>query len=266
VTVSSLKLHYLEWGDPGHPGLLFLHGGSAHAHWFDAVAPAFADRYHVVSLDQRGHGESEWAKPPAYATENFSDDLQGLLDGLGWSQAIVVGHSMGGHNAMAFSAWHPDRVRALVVVDSRPSIPEERLKQMHARGHRALRLHPTREQAVAAFRLLPRETVADPRLLAHLASVGVVGRTGGWVYRFDPECNRSRRPTDTGRLLSRITAPALVVRGEWSPVLTRDMATRVVETIPTARWVEIAGTYHHLVLDAPAAFVRALSEFLTSLK
>ena len=265
VSVGPLGLHYLEWGVTDRPPLLFLHGGSAHAHWFDGVAPAFADRYHVVSLDQRGHGESEWARPATYATEDFARDLLGVLDALGWRQAIVVGHSMGGHNAMAFAAWHPERVRALVVVDSRPSIPEERLKQMHKRGYRALRLHPTREEAVAAFRLLPRETMADPRLLAHLATMGVVERAGGWVYRFDPEANRSRQPTDTGRLLDRISAPALIVRGELSPILTREMAAHVVATIPGARLVEIPGTYHHLVLDAPGAFVRALADFLSTL-
>src|SRR5438128_1644333 len=266
VRVGTLGLHYLEWGSADHPPLLFLHGGSAHAHWFDAVASAFADRYHVVSLDQRGHGEGEWVRPATYATEDFAGDLLALFDALGWRQAIVVGHSMGGHNAMAFAAWHPERVRALVVVDSRPSIPEERLAQMHKRGYRALRLHPTREAAVAAFRLLPRETIADPRLLAHLATMGIAERDGGFMYRFDPQANRARQPIDTERLLDRVTAPALIVRGEVSPVLTRELADRVVTKIRDARFVEIPGTYHHLVLDAPAAFVGALERFLSELR
>src|SRR5437879_10030398 len=93
VRVGTLGLHYLEWGSADHPPLLFLHGGSAHAHWFDAVAPAFADRYHVVSLDQRGHGESEWARPATYATEDFAGDLLAVFDALGWRQAIIVGRS-----------------------------------------------------------------------------------------------------------------------------------------------------------------------------
>lgn len=130
--MRGLRLHLLEWGEPGHPALAFLHGGSAHAHWFDAVAPAFADRFHVVALDQRGHGLSAWPRPPAYATEDFAADLLGVLDALGWSGAVVAGHSMGGHVAMAFAAWHPERVRALVVIDARPSIPEERLRPRRA--------------------------------------------------------------------------------------------------------------------------------------
>jgi pimeloyl-ACP methyl ester carboxylesterase len=265
VQAGSLALHLLEWGSPDHPALCFLHGGSAHAHWFDGVAPAFADRYHVISLDQRGHGESPWPRPAAYSTQDFAGDLVALMDALGWARAVIVGHSMGGHNAMAFAAWHPERVRGLVIVDSRPSIPEERLGRLRKRGWRALSLHPTLEAAVAAFRLLPRETVADPALLAHLARAGVVQRDGGWQYRFDPEANRERRPVDTLNLLPRIAAPSLIVRGEWSPVLPRDLAEQMRATIPRSTLIEIAGVYHHLVLDRPEAFVRVLDDFLRRL-
>lgn len=265
LRVNGLRLHLLEWGVAGRPGLCFLHGGSAHAHWFDAVAPAFADRFHVVSLDQRGHGESQWAAPPAYGTEQFASDLEGVLDGLGWAHAVVAGHSMGGHNTMAFAAWHPARVRGLVVIDSRPALPEERLGQMRRRGARTPRRHPTLESAVTSFRLLPRETVADSALLAHLARVGVARRDGGWSYRFDPDCNRLRRPVDAWPLVGRITAPTLIVRGEWSPILPREMAERLHDAIRRSTLVEIAGAYHHLVLDAPAAFSAALEKFLGAL-
>lgn len=265
LSVDGLQLHLLEWGAPGRPAICFLHGGSAHAHWFDYVAPAFADRFHVVALDQRGHGESDWPNPPAYGTEQFAGDLRGVLDALDWPRAVVAGHSMGGHNAMAFAAWHPERVRALVVIDSRPSIPEERLNRLRQRGHRVLRLHQTLGEALATFRLLPRETVAESALLAHLARAGVVRRPGGWTYRFDPDCNRLRRPADTWALLGRISAPTLIVRGEWSPILPPELAERIRAAIPRATLVGIPGTYHHLVLDAPRAFVEVLGGFLASL-
>ncbi len=264
LEINGLRLRLLQWGAPGRPALCFLHGGSAHAHWFDLVAPAFADRFHVVSLDQRGHGESQWAEPPAYATEDFARDLVGVMDALGWERMTVVGHSMGGHNAMAFAAWHPERVTRLVIVDSRPAIPADRLDWMHARGRRAPRLHPDPDAAVRAFRLLPRETVAAAELLAHLARMGFVEREGGWTYRFDPACNGSRRPVDAWPLLARIVAPTLIVRGERSPVLPREMAARMRGAIPLATLVEIAGSYHHVVLDNPAAFVQALDTFLAS--
>ena len=263
LKVGGLTLHALEWGEPGRPALCFLHGGSAHAHWFDGVVATFADRFHVLSLDQRGHGASEWAPEPAYATEDFAGDLVGVADAMGWSRMTVIGHSMGGHNAIGFAAWYPDRTERLVVVDSRPSIPAERLQTMHRRGHRGPMRHETLDSALKSFRLLPRETVADPRLLVHLAREGITQRDGRFLYRFDPACNGRRRPTDGWRLLERITAPTLLVRGEHSPILPREMAADMLGRLPRARLVELAGTYHHLVLDAPLPFARVLDAFLS---
>jgi esterase len=262
LEVNGLRLSFLEWGTSGRPVLCFLHGGSAHAHWFDRVAPAFADRFHVIALDQRGHGESEWARPPAYATENFAADLLGVLDAFGWRQGALVGHSMGGHNAMSFSAWHPHRVSALVIVDSRPSIPVDRLDRLRTRGQVTLRPYPTLEAAAGSFRLLPRETAADPALLAHLGRAGVVERDGRWFYRFDPASNGSRQPVDAWGLLDRITAPTLIVRGELSRNLSPEVVGKLRSAIPGAAFAEISGSYHHLVLDNPAGFVRALEAFL----
>ena len=262
LKVGGLTLNALEWGEPGRPALCFLHGGSAHAHWFDGVVPAFVHHYHVLSLDQRGHGASDWAHEPAYATEDFTRDLVGVADAMGWPRLTVIGHSMGGHNAMAFAAWHPERVDRLVVVDSRPSIPAERLQTMQRRGDRGPMRHETLDSALRSFRLLPRETVADARLLEHLARQGITERDGRFLYRFDPACNGRRRPTDGWALLERITAPTLLVRGEHSPVLPRDMAADMLARLPRARLVEIAGTYHHLVLDAPLAFAKVLDGFL----
>lgn len=260
--MGALRLHLFEWDAPGRPGICFLHGGAAHAHWFDRVIPAFTGRFHVVALDQRGHGLSAWPSPPAYATEDFARDLGGVLDALGWARAVLVGHSMGGHNAMAFAASHPGRVAGLVVADSRPSLPEERLAQLRARGRRPPRRHASQDAAVAAFRLLPPETVADRDLLAHLARAGVVERDGGWSYRFDPASAHERRPVDAWPLLGRITAPTLIVRGERSPIMTPEIAERLRASIPGAALVEIAGTYHHLVLDAPERFAGVVDEFL----
>jgi pimeloyl-ACP methyl ester carboxylesterase len=265
VVVGGLRLSFLEWGIAGRPVLCFLHGGSAHAHWFDLVAPAFTDRFHVISLDQRGHGESQWAEPPAYATENFAADLVGFLDALGLARVALIGHSMGGHNAMSFAAWHPGRVSALVIVDSRPMIPTDRLDRLRRRGERTLRPYPSPEAAAQSFRLVPRETNADPALLAHMGTAGVVERDGAWVYRFDPASNAERRPVDAWTLLDRITAPTLIARGELSPVLPRDMADKLRAAIRGASLVEIPASYHHLVLDNPAGFVQELDSFLRTL-
>jgi pimeloyl-ACP methyl ester carboxylesterase len=265
VQANGLSLHLLECGQPGRPALRFLHGGAAHAHWFDEVTAPFVDRFHVVALDQRGHGQSDWPPTGRYATEDFAGDLAAVMDTLAWRDMVVVGHSMGGHNAMSFSAWHPGRVRGLVIVDARPSIPDDRLVLMHRRGQRALRHHATIEEAVKAFRLLPRETVADPELLEHLAREGVVERDGGWVYRFDPTANAARQPVDAWTLLDRIEAPTLITRAALSPVLPAAQAARLRASIRRAELVEIPEAYHHLTLDQPAAFVEALERFLAAI-
>jgi pimeloyl-ACP methyl ester carboxylesterase len=262
--VNGLDLHGLEWGERGSPALCLLHGGAAHAHWFDCVATAFADRFHVLSLDQRGHGESQWASPPAYATEHFAADLLGIMDVMGWPSMAIAGHSMGGHNAMAFSAWHPDRVSALAILDARPAIPPERLSNMHDRGRRAPRHHATEELALRSFRLLPKETTAEPELLAHVGRAGLVRREAGWVYRFDPACYSRRQPHDAWPLLPRITAPTLVVRAELSPILPAEMGDRMLGLIPHASLAVVPGAYHHLTLDAPDAFNAELTRFLKS--
>jgi pimeloyl-ACP methyl ester carboxylesterase len=268
VDVPGVRLAYLEAGSPGRLPLLLLHGGAAHAHWFDAVLPALAARFHVVALDQRGHGESGWPVRPAYATEDFTGDVAALFDHLGWGRGrlrpIVVGHSMGGYNALAFAAWYPERLGGLVVMDTRPAIPEERLRQMRERGLRPHRLHPTLTAAVSAFHLLPPDTVADPGLLVHLAEAAVVSENGRFTLRFDPACYAERQPVDLWPLVPRVTAPTLLIRGEWSPVLPHDTATRLREALPAARLVEVAGSYHHVLLDRPAEVTAALLDFLAA--
>jgi pimeloyl-ACP methyl ester carboxylesterase len=265
IEAGGLTLHALEWGRAAPSGVLLPHGGAAHAHWFDAVALALAERRHVVALDQRGHGESAWANPPAYATRDFVADILAVLDGLGWATAVLVGHSMGGHNAIACAAWHPARVRGLVVVDSRPAIPADRIAQMRERGARPPRRHPTVEAAAAAFHLLPPDTTADPALLAHLARQSVAWRDGAVSLRFDPACYAARQPVDGWPLLREIVAPTLVVRGERSPILPRPMAERLAGEVDGARLVEVPEAYHHLVLDRPDAFASALQDFLDDL-
>jgi pimeloyl-ACP methyl ester carboxylesterase len=136
---------------------------------------------------------------------------------------------------------------------------------MHARGRRLPRVHASEEAAVASFRLLPRDTLADPALLAHIARAGLARRNGGWGWRFDPATHGARQPVDAWPLLGKITAPTLVVRGGLSPVLPVEMAERLRASIPHARLVTIPNAYHHLTLDAPADFTTALREFLDAL-
>src|SRR5262245_30471891 len=117
---AGLRLHLLDWGTAGCPPVLLLHGAAQTAHSFDEVAPDLARDHHVLALDQRGHGDSDWAA--RYDREAFGGDIAAVLDTEGWSDATLVAMSLGGLNAIAFAAERPERVRGLVVVDVVPTV------------------------------------------------------------------------------------------------------------------------------------------------
>jgi pimeloyl-ACP methyl ester carboxylesterase len=262
VTVNGLRLRYRDWGGAGPP-LLALHGAAAHAHWWDPVAPYLVGRLRLLSLDWRGHGRSEWPRPPAYRSEDFAADLVAVIERLRLEDVVVAGHSMGGHCALAFAGWHPDRLSRLVVLDARPHVNLERLRALQRRAPGPQTEFPTLSAAVARFRLRPSETLASPALLRQIARRGLERLPSGrWRYRFDPACERTRVPVDCWPLLPGITVPTLVVRGEHSTILDRDVALQMTKALPAATLEEIPGAHHHVTLDAPRALAECLLAWL----
>jgi esterase len=220
-------------------------------------------RLRVLVLDWRGQGRSARPRPPAYRSEDFAADLRGVIERLGLTGAVVAGHSMGGHAALAFAAWHPAHLARLVVLDARPHVGPRRLPANPGRSARGPVMFPTREAAVARFRLRPPETTAPPALLRAVARAGIRrAGSGHWVYRFDPAYERTRAPVDAWPLLPGITAPTLVIRGEHSAILTHDLARRMIEAIPDAWLAEIPAAYHHVTLDAPGRVAEAILAWL----
>jgi pimeloyl-ACP methyl ester carboxylesterase len=114
VAANGVRLNYLDWGGSG-PVLILIHGLDDNPHIFDDLAPAFADRFRVIAYAQRGHGDSE-AKGP-YDTATLTEDLRGLMDGLGIAKANLAGWSMGGNVITAMAGKHPDRVGRIVYLD-----------------------------------------------------------------------------------------------------------------------------------------------------
>jgi pimeloyl-ACP methyl ester carboxylesterase len=115
VTANGVRLNYLDWGGSG-PALIFVSGLGDNPHYFDDLAPAFADRFRVIAYARRGHGQSE-AKEP-YDTATLTEDLRGLMDGLGIAKAHLAGHSMGGNEITAMAGTHPERVDRIVYLDA----------------------------------------------------------------------------------------------------------------------------------------------------
>ncbi len=112
LTVNGLKLHHLDWGNSAAPPLVFVHGLGGNAHAFDGVAKRWSDRYHVISVDVRGRGDSAWSKECAYSMDDYASDLAGTVDALGFGKFTLSGTSMGGRIAMHYAAAHPEPARA----------------------------------------------------------------------------------------------------------------------------------------------------------
>jgi pimeloyl-ACP methyl ester carboxylesterase len=116
VQVNGIRLHYLDWGGSGDV-LLFLAGMGCSAHIFDRFAPRFADRFHVLALDRRGHGDSDYPET-GYDPDTLTEDLRHFLDALRIEQVILAGHSMAYIELCHFTALYPERVLKLVFLDA----------------------------------------------------------------------------------------------------------------------------------------------------
>src|SRR5207244_2897774 len=96
VKVNGLRLHYLDFGNPTAPPLVCIHGLSGNAHNFDGLAPHLADKWHVMALDVRGRGDSQWGPSGEYTAPVYVSDLVAMLDALNISRTALIGTSMGG--------------------------------------------------------------------------------------------------------------------------------------------------------------------------
>jgi len=116
VNVNGIRLHYLDWGGSGEV-ILFLAGMGCNAHIFDHLAPRFTDKFHVMALTRRGHGESDHPET-GYDVDTLTEDVLQFLDVLGMEKVILAGHSMAHVELSHFATLHPERVLKLVFLDA----------------------------------------------------------------------------------------------------------------------------------------------------
>ena len=132
ITINGLQLHYVEWGTPGNPSLVLLHGFQSNAHTWDTFSQAMADTYHVLALDQRGHGDTSWAPDGNYAPTASVSDIASFITTLHLAPTVVIGHSMGGRHAAMVGAEHPEKVKKVVIVDTAAEFPPATRNQQPA--------------------------------------------------------------------------------------------------------------------------------------
>jgi pimeloyl-ACP methyl ester carboxylesterase len=264
VEAGALKLHYQDFGTAGKPTLVCLHGGAAHGHWFDFVAPGLLADHHVLAFDQRGHGDSAWAEPPAYSYQDYAADLDKVAAKLDLRGFTLIGHSMGGMVALVYAATYPGRMKKLVIVDTSLNLSEERLSAMRDVGQRGGSSYATREDLVARYKLRPGNSLAPMEIQRHIAGYSAKQfPDGGWRHKFDRRVYALREKMDGMPLWDRVKVPALLVRGDRSQRITPEIYAAVQARAPQVELVSVADSDHHVPLDNPAGFVQAVRPFLT---
>jgi pimeloyl-ACP methyl ester carboxylesterase len=263
VDGDGVRLHYLDWGEPGQPPVLLLHGGSAHARWWDFVVPLLAGRYRCVALDMRGHGDSGRPASRDYHLETHAADVAATIAALELRDVALVAHSFGAFVAMVYAPRAADRLAALVLVDSRA-----RLSERSARFLEALRKlpHPryaSIEEATRRFRLLPGAHCAEPEVLAHVIRHGLIqDGDGTWTLKFDRRAMAGTPAQDFSPALAALRCPLLAIRGERSQIVSAAGLAEFRAVNPRAATAEIAGAHHHVMLDRPAALAAVIGDFL----
>jgi pimeloyl-ACP methyl ester carboxylesterase len=257
--LGKLRFHFLDWGADGNPPLLLVHGAAQTAHSWDEVAPDLSQDHHVLAIDQRGHGDTDWA--PSYRREDFVGDISAFLDDRGWAAATLVALSLGGLNAIAFAAAHPARARGLIVVDVAPTIQRPAVDAV--RSQLSLRDFASFEEALErAHAFNPRRTIENIRdRLRHALKPSDGGR---WTYKFDPGIAEGEATADLEALWDRarqVKCPTLLVRGGESAMVATDVADRFARDVG-AETAVVSGAGHSVMGDNPEGFLSAVRPFL----
>jgi esterase len=273
VVVNGLRLHLLEWGEETAPSVLLLHGGNQSAHSWDLVSLALAHHFHVVAIDQRAHGDTEWPRDGDASRYTMASDAQAVVDLLGVERPVVVGHSMGGIVAMTLLTAHPDLASRAVFVDIAPELPGTSGTN---EGQQQIRdfISSAREfDSIDAY--IDRVAEYDPfRSREHIRRTliyNLMQRSDGkYVSK-----NGLRRSTEGARPgdelgtrptiedVRSIACPALVVRGAQSRVLTPDRATAFLEALPAGELVTVPDCGHNVHSQNTTGFLEALLPFLS---
>jgi len=264
--LRGLRFHWVEWGEPGAPAIVLLHGISAMCRIWDPIGQALQDRYHLFALDQRGHGDTTWPDQPEYATEDYVGDLEALVAEWGLDAFVLVGLSMGGMNALAYTAKHLDRVSQLVLVDIRPAVnPDKRPNREQDKktaddGHVAL---PSLDSAFS-LRKLTHPYTPDESIRRHVEHLYKPLPDGRWANKHDPRVSYCWKPGNLWSELPSIDIPVLIVRGGQSYVLSGEVAEQMRSTFPNAQLVNIAAAGHTVPEDQPEAFIATIETFLAA--
>ena len=263
TVVRGQRFHFSEWGEPGRPQILLLHGGNQSAHSWDLVSLHLSDRYHVFALDQRGHGDSEWNRELDYSIDSMVSDAAAFIEDQQLRRPIVFGHSMGGRVTLTMALRHPDLASALVIVDIGPEVSEEGGKTIQNFVIRNIEFDD-----IDVF--VDNVQKYDPfRTRAHIertVKYNMLRRVDG---KYISKVDHRRIPVKNAELtidhVRSLTCPVLIVRGAKSNVITPEAAERFADALQDGRLVTVANCGHNVHAGNTAGFLDAVGGFLASL-
>ena len=260
--VQGCPIHYLEWGDRGNPGLVLVHGGAAHVHWWTFLAPLFTHRYHVVALDLSGHGDS--GRRERYSHSIWADEIAGVCAAVGFNgPPVVAGHSLGGMVTIQTAATYGDLLAGAIIIDASVRRPDPETEEgRRGRAFRSPGVYATVGEALEHFHLIPRQPVVNPWVIDHVARHSMHEVDGGWTWKFDPNLfNFTLVPMSD--VLQSVRCRVGMIRAEHSAIVEPDTAEYMYELLGRhAPIVEVPEAYHHLILDRPLVFVGVLRALL----
>ncbi|HYG56864.1 MAG TPA: alpha/beta hydrolase [Symbiobacteriaceae bacterium] len=251
------RIHYWLGGPEGAPLVVFTHGAICDHHMFDPQVPAVADRWRILMWDVRGHGRSQPAS--TFSTAEAAADLSALIEHCGYTQAVLVGQSMGGMISQEVVFTYPERVRGLAIVGS--SCITLPLTWAEALGLKLsaplLRMWPYGPllRTIASASGLRRETQAYVRTAAsHVSHRDFARIWAGVIMAIHPEPGY------------RITCPLLLTHGDQDATGNiRKIAPVWARRDPLCRYEVIPSARHVANYDNPERFNALLIAFLNSL-
>jgi pimeloyl-ACP methyl ester carboxylesterase len=254
VEVDGIPIHYLEWGAKGAPGIILVHGGLCHAHWWDHIAPLLYDR-HVLAIDLSGHGDS--GRRERYDAHQWAREIRAVATDAEIRAPVVVGHSMGGQCAVAAAVHFPELFAGVITIDCRFN------DESYTPRRKLSRVFPSLAEGIAEFRPVRIDSESDPvpaLLTWHVAATSLTRAGEGWRWKRDDAYNISHVPLR--QLLPDLAVPLAIVRTERG-VVTQPMAAEMRDMVAAgATDVEIPNAGHNPMLEQPLALVSVIRALL----
>ncbi len=259
------------YGDKEAHPVILLHGGGQTRHAWGSTAMRLADAgFQALTLDLRGHGESDWAPDSDYSMDAFMADLFVVMESFS-SPPAVAGASMGGMTALLAAGEASDdqpAMASLILVDVAPTLePEGVLRILEFMNSNPDGFETIEEVADLVSNYMPHRP--RPKDLSGLSKNLRLGEDGRYRWHWDPEflspkrhASNANRPTRLLEAAQALTIPTLLVRGRMSDVVSEEGVSEFLEAAPHARFVDVADAGHMVAGDRNDVFTNAVVDFL----